>query len=611
MSPPARTLLLLLSLSFLLVPITPARAQGGGRDGRFGAVEAFWDPQAAAEAGVAWDRILFYWSQLQPNGPGDWNTLHVPDEWLQSAQAGGREVVGLLKNTPPWAAAGDVITEGSPPRGLELPISDPGNLWATFVARVVTHYAPRGVHRWIVWNEPDISPGVYGEEWGGSVEEYYRLLQVAYQVIKGIDPSAQVHLAGLTYWHDPGWLRRFLAVATADPEGAASGYYFDVVSLHIYFQTDSVDYIVNETRAALNAHGISKPIWINETNAPPDSDPLWPIFRPRWPVDLREQASFILQAHALGLAAGAQRIAVYKLIDAGLPPGGEPFGLLRPDHSRRPAFVAYQLVTQHYAGTTSARVTRDPLWVQATLDRGGRTTRVLWARTGQPVALRLPALATEALLVDQEGGIQGLAPVGGFYELALAPARCVDAQAGCFIGGPTLLLIEDAPAENLVPPIPVETATPMPVETATPMPVETATPISEPTIAVTVTQPVTVPTTQPAPPPSPTLTPTLTPTQVPTSTPTPSPTTRAPLPTPPPTEPPPSPTPTATLTPFPAVIASPSAIAVPAAQPYPTARSDTPAGSDALSFWGHWLGLLTLAVAGGLAGFALWRARTR
>jgi hypothetical protein len=584
-----RALLLASSLCLILGSITPAAAQDGGRDGRFGAVEAFWDPQAAAEAGVAWERILFYWSQLQPNGPDDWNTLHVPDEWLQWAQAGGREVVGLLKNTPPWAAAGDVATEASPPRGLGLPISDPGNLWATFAARVVAHYAPRGVHRWIIWNEPDISPGVYGEEWGGSVEEYYRLLQVAYQVIKQVDPTAQIHLAGLTFWHDPGWLRRFLVVATADPEAAANGYFFDVVSLHIYFQTDTVDYIVNEARAALNAYGISKPIWINETNAPPDSDPLWPVTRPRWRVDLREQASFILQAHALGLAAGAQRIAVYKLIDAGLPPGGEPFGLLRPDHSRRPAFVAYQLVTRHFAGTLSARVARDPLWAQVTLNRGERTTRVLWARTNQPVTLHVPALAGEALLVDQEGTTQVLLAVDGFYELALPAARCVDAQAGCFIGGPTFLLLENAPAADLVVPIPVETVTPIP----------------EPTAAITVTQAVAAPTTQPTSPPSPT--PASDPTPVPTDTPTRLPTTPAPSPT----QPASSPTAVSSATPAAVVGPSPPATAIPAIVAYPTGPSNSQDGSGRLSSPRQWLGLLALAAAAALAGFALRRSRAR
>lgn len=444
------SLALLCSFFFpLALGQTRLDAQQAAPDPRFGVVEAFWDTTAAVEAGVSWERILFKWNQLQPDGPDDWNTLHVPDEWLSWARDQGREVVGLLKNTPYWATDADPPLEASPPRGLELPVDDPANTWAVFVRRAATFYGARGVHRWIIWNEPDIAPGVFGQEWAGSVEEYYRLLKVAYLVIKDVDPGAYVHLAGLTFWHDRDWLRKFLAVATADPEGPAHRYFFDVVSLHIYFQTDTVDYIVNEARAVLAAYGLDKPIWINETNASPDSDPQWPVERPRWRVDLTEQASFIMQGCALGLTAGAERIGIYRWIDAGLSPGGEPFGLLRPDHSRRPAFTAFRLVTQHYAGTRSARVTRQPSWTRVTLDRGEQTVRVFWARTAVDVPLNVPALAAQALLIDQEGNVQTLDGSSGSYVFTLPGARCADEVLGCIIGGPTFLLVEDAPVGDL------------------------------------------------------------------------------------------------------------------------------------------------------------------
>ena len=51
-------------------------------DPHFGLTEAFWQPQEAAELGVGWERILFYWREIQPTGPDDWNTLHVMEEWL-------------------------------------------------------------------------------------------------------------------------------------------------------------------------------------------------------------------------------------------------------------------------------------------------------------------------------------------------------------------------------------------------------------------------------------------------------------------------------------------------------------------------------------------------
>ena len=76
-------------------------------DPRFGIIEAFWQPEDAAELNVGWDRILFYWNEIQPTGPDDWNTLHVLEEWLVDAQAHDRMVVGLLKNTPVWATDGE------------------------------------------------------------------------------------------------------------------------------------------------------------------------------------------------------------------------------------------------------------------------------------------------------------------------------------------------------------------------------------------------------------------------------------------------------------------------------------------------------------------------
>ncbi len=514
----------IISLFIVSLFIRSVAAQGLPPDIRFGAVEAFRDPVAAAEAGVGWERILFYWSELQPNGPDDWNGYHVPDDWLNLAAAAGREVVGLLKHSPAWA------TDGPPgcgvPRGLYLPVDDPGNLWATFVRRVVGMYVGR-IDRWIIWNEPDIAPDTYGAEWCGSVEEYYQLLKVAYLAAHQVNPSVTIHLAGLTYWHDRSYLRRFLTIATQDPTGPEHGYYFDVVSLHIYFRSETVPQIINETRATLTAYGLNKPIWVNETNAPPNSDPQWPMAAANYEISLEEQAGFLLQSFALALSAGAERVAVYKWLDNDLPPGFEPFGIIRPDFSHRPAYDAYRLITAHYAATISAREDRQSLYTVVTLDRGNLTTRVLWARTEADASVSVPALAPQARLIDQTGAEQLIEPVDGQYTLTLPGARCAD-KRGCIIGGPTYLLVEEAgsassPAESAMSapdepraatnlgntPTPLLTATPTLSPTATPTPLPTATSTFLPTCTPTPTE---TPTPTPTPQPSPT--PTATPTHI-------------------------------------------------------------------------------------------------
>jgi hypothetical protein len=529
-----KTICLALVISTLLV--APSEAQSPPPDRRFGAVEAFRDSGAAAEAGVGWERILFYWSELQREGPGEWNGYHVPDEWLNQAAAADREVVAVLKHTPAWA------TDGPPgcgvPRGLDLPVDDPGNLWAAFVRRTVEIYRGR-IRHWIIWNEPDIAPGEYGAEWCGSIEEYYQLLKVAYLAAHEVDPDAVIHLAGLTYFHDTVhgrsyYLERFLDVAEADPTGAEHGYYFDVVSLHIYFEIANFDTILGKTHAALAAHGLDKPIWVNETDAPPNDDPSYPLPDANYKVSMEEQASFLLQAFSLALSEGADRIAVYKWVVADPPmPGAEPNGVVRPDGSRRPAFDAYKLITTHYAGTISASEDRQSLYTVITLDRGAATTRVLWARTQAEAMVSLPAQSTQARLIDQTGAEQTVTPVDGQYTVTLPGARCADTR-GCIIGGFTYLLIEEGamPTPTAIPTaiIPTETPTPtVPTEPPTPLPTETPTPA--PTLTPTLTN---VPTATSTPTPTSTPLPISTATPLPTQTPLPT-ATSMPLPSVPPT----------------------------------------------------------------------------
>lgn len=447
-----RTMILLAGWALLLLtqPVANTLAQGEPEqpresaesaelnDLRFGIVEAFWRPDDANELGVGWDRILFYWNEIQPTGPDDWNTLHVLEEWLRDARDGDRVVMGLLKNTPPWAT--DAEPFSGAPRGLYLPIDDPDNLWAGYVGKVVDYYAPLGVHHWIVWNEPEIEAGVYGHEFSGATRDYYQLLKVAYQVAKARDPEAVIHLAGWSYWHDTDWLDKFLKVATADPEGAANGYFFDTITLHIYFRVETVEELVEKTRAIQKRYGLDKPVWINETNASPNLDPLWPVVRPNFQVDLEQQAWYIVQAHALGFGAGSASIGVYKLLDILLPEGGESFGILRPDGSRRPAFYAYRTTIHYLNGFTfpvGRQQERD--FYAFAFQRPEGVTRILWARNSSDLILRVPALADEGLLVSALGQGHPIEAVDGYYHIRLSGARCTPA---CDIGGPPVFLVE-------------------------------------------------------------------------------------------------------------------------------------------------------------------------
>jgi len=433
------------SAALVLLMVFGAHAEQAPRS-RFGIVEGFWFPELTCDLGAGWERIIFDWSQHQPNGPDDWHTLNVDDRWLKAASLCGREVVALLKNTPAWATDG--IPMAGVPRGLTLPIDDPQNYWAAFVHRAVDYYASRGVTRFIIWNEPDVEEEVYGHEFSGDLEDYFQLLKVAYLSAKRANPAARIHLAGTTYWHDVNegrapYFERLLDRILEDSEAAANDYYFDVMSLHLYFRTETVTRIVNEMRGNLRRHGMDKPIWINEMNAAPTDDPDWPVVRPQYPLDLDQQAAFLVQASALALAAGVERAAAYKLYDQQLPAGAESFGLLTPSSAApRPAFYAWRFVTDHFSDAERAHhASTDTLDSVHLAHARGVQSWVLWARRDQPTRVRVSALGDKAYLLDHRGGPQILYPVDGAYTLLLPPARC-SSRDGCFIGGVPFTLVQ-------------------------------------------------------------------------------------------------------------------------------------------------------------------------
>ena len=480
---------LLVSVSLSLAPHATVGAQGIP-DYRFGVVEAYAASAEASALGAGWERITFEWNRIQPNSPNEWNVAPISDETLANELAWGRQVVGLLITTPGWATDTDIGP--GVPQGLYLPTDDPNNLWANFVRTIVARHAGR-IDHWIIWNEPEIPRESPDATWGGSVEDFVQLLRVAYTAAKETNPNVIIHMAGLTHWHNDRWFSQFLDVLVADTGAAANNYYFDAVSLNLYLEPEKIYDITAHYYREMYNRGIYKPIWITETNA----------YLSR--VSPEEQAYFIFQAFSLEIAAGAQRIAVYKMADTETDSAAdpEPFGLVRMDGSRRPAFTAYQMATTYLAGFQGGSWDRRDHISMVTIDRGRRTTTVVWARTPEAQTAMIAARTTQALLVDVRGGAYYVYPERGYYYLDLPGANCAQ---GCIMGGAPYMLVEEAPpdadtaptpapptpssAESAEPdatptpdvsPVPTLTSTPTPTPTSTPLPTPTGTPTPVPT----------------------------------------------------------------------------------------------------------------------------------
>jgi hypothetical protein len=518
----------LILLSPLLPGATLGKAQTLPPDPRFGIVDTYVNSAAASEAGAGYTRITFQWDVIQPGGVGDWKPANVPDPFIDAELAAGREVVAVLMGTPAWAAADG---SGSPKAVPDM------SYWEFFVRRMAQQYQGR-IRHWIIWNQPDVPEVTHpGNTWAGGVEDYYRLLKTAYLAIKDVDPTLQVHVGGLTYFWDQErgqrqYLDRLLEIIVADPEAPAHSYYFDAVAYHLYFHPRQTLDILGEVQGMLGAHGVmAKDIWINQTNAPPSEDPLSPsTAAPGFRVSLEEQRAFVIQEFALAFAGGANRVAFYKLRDdADRPPSAQPYGLLRADDSRRPAFDAYQVVTAYLRDFRAVQWQHVGDVYAVTFDRGGTTTTVLWTMSRTATRFTINAIAPQATLVDEVGNTSTLNATGGTYTVELPAAVCAR-ETDCFIGGAPRLLVEVGSLAERPGLVPVATPTAKPEGEAQ------ATSTSTPTLI----------------PPTPTIqapTPASQPTSLPTlvfMTPTPTPVGISQIPTP-------SPTPAPTLTPLPPI----------------------------------------------------------
>ncbi len=467
--------------------------------------------QRALEAGAGWTRWPMYWSSIETI-PGSFNYT-AQDETVIADVEHGMSTNAILMNTPSlYATVGSLLVEPprvgqrrlslnalgrpeissatSPPDRLYQPVFDdwtdipgpgkqinPDNYWARFVYTTVSRYKPggvlaqqqgwsqgQGIRHWEMWNEPD-----FALFWSGSVTDYLRLLKVGYLAARHADSQAQILMGGLAYWNDQGWFPDFLSALDGDPDRQTYGYYFDVSCWHWYSRPSQLYTYTNWARGLMEQHGIyGKAIWVNETNVPVWDDYPGQGWDTRdYRANMEEQAAYVIQAYAWGLAANVQRIFTFQLYDDYVGPG-EAYGLNRnPNPSPwgfpyqgpygagtpRPSYTAYGVASQYLSEATF--LSRDSSGgierLQFDLPYDHRL-RVVWNTTPNPRTAYLPAFASHATLVDQTGTTSTIYPSGGQYVLALPVATCNNIPGNpsdYMIGGKPYLVVEDLQEEHI------------------------------------------------------------------------------------------------------------------------------------------------------------------
>ncbi|HLF28492.1 MAG TPA: hypothetical protein VJG32_19330 [Anaerolineae bacterium] len=401
----------------------------------------------------------------------------------------------------PQASDGVDGTPADPPPGLYLSVFNdgtdtpgsgktinPSNRWARFVNAVVNRYKPggalaqqqgwgntQGVTLWEVWNEPDLN-----FFFNGAPADYARLLKVAYLAGKHADPNAQIMFGGMAHFEKPNWLRDVLNVVATYPDRQANGWFFDIVASHNYhwaWRTFSFLFGDQQTLASFGITG--KKLWLNETGVHVCNDAPGPNCfdnegRPSaYRASMGEQAAFLIQTMTFAVWMNTDAVVWYQLYDdSGNGCGGyDAPGLVRNEAnapcypqtgSPRPAYDAYKMVTQYFAGLSPywrRRPTENQELVALQNPKTGERVIAMWARDYVNETVTLTATASSALLVYPNGATQTITPVNGSYTIALpaatnrnagtADGKALDGKSP--IGGMPRILIEHDPAIAVTP----------------------------------------------------------------------------------------------------------------------------------------------------------------
>ena len=187
-----------------------------------------------------------------------YNRLGIKDNtvWLETPTAAHKDNSVYPGCTVPsllWSNLYEPIWDGG---ANGTPVNE-NNYLALYVYNTVTRYK-QWVKFWEIVNEPDFdnavngwkSPGDPGNWWDNNptacelvnlkapIFNYIRTLRIVYEVVKSVDPSAYVSMAGVGY---PSFLDAMLR-NTDNPAGGTitseypfkGGAYFDCVSFHYY-----------------------------------------------------------------------------------------------------------------------------------------------------------------------------------------------------------------------------------------------------------------------------------------------------------------------------------------------------------------------------------------
>lgn len=402
--------------------------------------------------GAAWLQWSAAWAYMEvqpgvfwymPNAPKSYGD---PEGYVKDANKIGVRTSLQFRTVPPWASKGQIGSyKGTNESNADSypPDEQHWDAFDKFVATVVERFKPLGVSHYEVWSEAE---GSLFKHWETpkypKIEAYQKMLQHTRKTIKEKDPTAQVMGPGdyIDFLKEAEQGYTAQATFNGKPDEYAGksisgiGKAVDMISGHFYW-TDwqsrprthwgpeeqnpgRKPSSLKEMIAEAQQLGGSRPVWITEVgygSAVSDETP------DKVAGNEDTQASLLVRYFLLSRAWGAKKTFWYVWKDRKAATGnlGTSYGLLRPDGTVKPSYMAYRTMTERLEGLPNIRVAESGpnRWIVHLT--GPRTVVVVWQlkSDGKPEEFTLPW--PKVRVTQRDGTSTVETPVDGKVHVAL------------------------------------------------------------------------------------------------------------------------------------------------------------------------------------------------
>ena len=258
-----------------------------------------------ALAGMNRVRDRLNWAELERK-KGEFAATDRYDWSVQAQSAAGLQVLEVDHLSPAWANPNT--------KRFPLDLRDAYNFY-----RALAQRWPSEVAAFEPWNEADIP--MFG---GHTGSEMASLQKAAYLGLKAGNPKV-IACLNVFALHPPAQLR--------DLQENEAWPYFDTFNLHHYEAFDAYPKLYADFRAV----SAGKPLWVTECSVPVKWHGDERLQEPT-EEDLRVQSERVAMTYACAIHEGAQ--AVFYFILPHFVEGQTQFGVIRPDLTPRPAYLA-------------------------------------------------------------------------------------------------------------------------------------------------------------------------------------------------------------------------------------------------------------------------------